>query len=417
MRCILFSLVKLNGNTLGAFLCCASAIAIVLGSGPAPALVRVGIIVGLAGLLMASKLRESLPFFEVALALLIWCSVASLHCNLLDLRFAESPGMILIIPFSFYVGSVAYRLRYGARIIDTSVLLIFILTVVLLVVQLIVGWDREDSTLFHVQRGATVWNRATGFFYNHYATGLFMSATSLYLALCAKRNSHSFRMILFLIVGFLGVLFSGSRMCMAALMGGILIWAFPRSRQGLLCSLGLFLIMLWGCMAYLHFMRPGLIERTATLYDSRWPMWAVQRDIISQYPLFGVGGSTGLRVTSDIVFSNSPQYGPPEFPDGLPESHNGFIGYAVYFGIPAMILWICWLGVLVWSFVRSRSISMDDSLLGCGLLIVMIIASMGSMLPQEIGATPLLYMLAGVCWGRIQVYRVAAIDKIPQTTL
>ena len=386
---------------LGEALCIAGAAAILLGSGPSSGSVRAGLLLGVAGILCTWSTARHLPGIGIALALVAWTlgSIAWLHANVPTAE-VSSP-LILLIPCAVYIGIIAWRSLVAGLWLDRTALLMLVATLGLMAVQLAVGWNRDDGTRWHVDPAGQRWGKATGCFHNHIEAGLLLSSLS-FLALTPRGRGAVGRIGSWIlpVLGFVGVVFTSSRTTFAAFGAGVFTFYGIRSWRtfGIICVL---LASLLG-VHYVHqrITRPEVITNSLKFQDGRWPLWTTELDMIRQAPWFGAGGAKQFKAISKEQFPVSCPGQNPEFPEGIPNAHNAFLGYASYFGVPALGLWLIWLGVLAVALVRRLALDRENAYAGLALLATFLVGGMGDMLPISLGATAATYLLLGSCLAR-----------------
>jgi O-antigen ligase len=187
---------------------------------------------------------------------------------------------------------------------------------------------------------------------------------------------------------------------MLAFIAGALVMFFPRSKNTAWASVAVLPILLAGSCLFFEHLRPGSISQALHGQDGRIPMWSMQWDLIRQSPWFGVGGNHALTAISRDLYQSNAVYGVPEFAGGIPEPHNAFLGYAVYFGVPTVGFWLLWLVMVVGGCLRGWSQRKADATGVCVLVSIHLVACLGSMLPQDLCVMPMLYAMLGICWHR-----------------
>ena len=383
--------------TIGTWLAVAGALAIIVGSGPSAALVRIGLAVGVTGVLLAWPGWHRLPGLPLSLALLAWGMVSIRWAGYADPAHVSGSPMALVAPLALAVGMVAWR-GPAARLLDMAVVGWCLLTFLLVVVQLAVGWDSTDGTRLHIQSTGLRWTKATGFFDNHTHTGLLFTVLAV-LAASTRGREHLHPAVRWaaVAIGIVGVAFSTSRTCFVGMIAGLFIVLIRPGRHWWPLGLGIGTLVL-AFIALTYATRPEVVTKTLKFQDGRAVLWNVGLTIAKEHPLLGAGGDRRTILAAQEVFPRLYPDQAPEFKDVLPEPHSTYIGYAAFFGFPALALWLAMLGTILYAVICYGG---RDRALAIALLLGFTAAAVGCMINQGVVIAPFFHLLLGSCLARL----------------
>ncbi len=265
---------------------------------------------------------------------------------------------------AFYLCATAFAdsrwPRWGLKLMAVTCVLVLVLALI----QFTVGLDRgakpwrvsADGERFDYPVGLHHWNLTLGF-------QVVLAGLLLWYAGARCGLSRWWRLS-----GLLAALATAAlAQCRSAFVGlaaGVVTASASRGwRRLLIVSVGLVLIAGLGLLTMV-LANPEKVERMRRLEDGRRYIWPVSLGIVNDHPAFGVGGARAFKPVYKERFATAYPDQTPEFANGAPHAHNSFISIAAEHGLPALLLYLAWIGAILLFLWRRRDASPEAWSLG-----------------------------------------------------
>lgn len=131
-------------------------------------------------------------------------------------------------------------------------------------------------------------------------------------------------------------------------------------------------------------------ENAGQAGSSRWRLWMFAVDIIKEHPIFGYGIEGQKRMAEELGIVGQYQIGT--------STHNDFLQYAVFFGIPAALVYICGVFSVFLNGLKNRLHLDNYALAGfAGAFAYLVSSAVGVSMHYT---TPYMFILLGIAFTR-----------------
>ena len=296
-------------------------------------------------------------FFEPELKYFYWAVGIYLLWNVIAAAVSETPlksllmlkeeWLFLIIPITLHLMRQKFYRSALLMVLSAAMILVSIYAIV----QHYTGWHWFRSWAPPIASDKTYY--ASGGFHHYLTFGNYFALAATFLlayALLQKEIVTRKLNMLFLSAAFLGlvsVVFSYSRMAVAALPLPVLFIAYLKGRRWLFSAIVLVLIIVASAlvgMGELSFkFTDGLLKDISrSNQSSRLFIWEKTFDLIKDQPLFGVGHGNFETAYAQLLDSSRGET------INRPHAHNDVIDKAAVTGIPGAIAYLLIWVVLFW---------------------------------------------------------------------
>jgi O-antigen ligase len=315
--------------------------------------------IALPGAMMARAPLHRMPGFRIAVAFALWQMISLGLTVLLDGNQGNPQrGLgLMYIWLAVPVGLVAFadlavRRRALGAVAATLTASTFVASL-----QFFVG--RDETAFLNISwSGLGRHHHGTGFAPIHLTQG-FIMALLAFLFLHQPAIAGPLPATLRWGMGGLAtfaVLIAKARSAYLALPLAFACSVAARGGRRLLLGGGVLLLGLGVMVTALLIIDPARLARAAKLDDGRWAIWRVSTTIIAEHPLIGCGGAKAYEKDYIRLF---PQVNPGVWDEtrgeGHAHAHNSLLTIACEHGLPAMLLYLAFLGALLNAAWRMRA--------------------------------------------------------------
>jgi O-antigen ligase len=195
---------------------------------------------------------------------------------------------------------------------------------------------------------------ATGLFAIHLTFGAMMMQLVIIAAggaLSTWLPGRCWRWILGLAAG-LGLLLSMGRLAFVGVAAGISAMIAVHGRRYLVTAILVGVALLGLGVAAMAMIQPDRLKAMTRLEDGRWPIWRTSMAMVEDRPWFGLGSSRAYKIDYQQRYDQVNPGAFNEFPRGAPHAHNAPLSLAAEHGLPLVVLWLAFLGAVLWQFQR-----------------------------------------------------------------
>ena len=315
------------------------------------------LIVFLALIILTKKnfFEPELKYFYWAVGIyLLWNIIAALASGtpLKSLLMLKEEWLFLIIPIAVHL----MRQRFYRSALMMMLSAGMILVSIYAIIQHYTGWHWFRSWAPPIASDQTYY--ASGGFHHYLTFGNYFALAATFLlayAILQKENLTKNLNLLFVsaaILGLVSVVFSYSRMAVAALPLPVLFIAYLKGRKWLFSAIVLVLIVAASAligMGELSFkFTDGLLQDISkSNQSSRLFIWDKTFELIKDEPLFGVGHGNFETAYAQLLDSSKGET------INRPHAHNDVIDKAAVTGIPGAIVYLLIWVVLFWHLHRG----------------------------------------------------------------
>jgi O-antigen ligase len=376
------------------------------------ATMHIAFALALAGALLARFPLQRLPGFWLAVAFAAW-QLASLG---LGLAAAGSPYQLpkglgpAYVWLSLFLAQAAFVELAVRRWAMQLLLLTSACSALLATLQFIVGLG--GSSLWKVDPAGERFRLSIGFAPIHLTQGFLMAMVFLVL-LDARIISGPLERVQ---LGFgrsyalWAMVISGARLAIIALPFGLAVrCAAAGTRRALLLATAMLAGALAAGIAALLLLSPGSVSRMAHGEDGRFAIWRVSLAQINEHPWFGLGGGNAFRESYNAAFARVLPHSDNEFKDvgGAPHAHSSLISLAAEYGLPAMLLYLAFMGQALAPAYRARRRHPRAWALAAALAATSVVAGLFENLAGHSASAYATYVLIGLALGCCQSARPA----------
>jgi len=315
------------------------------------------LIVFLALIILTKKnfFEPELKYFYLAVGVyLLWNVMAALASGtpLKSLLMLKEEWLFMIIPIAVHLMRQRFYRSALLMILSAGMILVSIYAIV----QHYTGWHWFRSSAPPIASDQTYY--ASGGFHHYLTFGNYFALAATFLlayALLQKEIVTRKLNLLFLsaaILGLVSVVFSYSRMAVAALPLPVLFIAYLKGRKWLFSAIVLIFIVAASAlvgMGELSFKFTDGLRQDISISNqsSRLFIWDKTFELIKDKPLFGVGHGNFETAYAQLLDSSKGET------INRPHAHNDIIDKAAVTGIPGAIVYLLLWGVLFWYLHRG----------------------------------------------------------------
>lgn len=354
----------------------AGVVVIAVGMAVSLPLLHAGLGIGLLGLLLTRSAIHRHPGFWCAVAYAGWQVISMVAGSLqqggeplLQRRFG---GVYTWL--SLYVAIEAFRMPAARLWAIVAMSLATGASLLLATAQFFLGYGGRGP--FRINGSGISWT-SSGFFPKHLTQGFMMSQIALLTwTQVMMSGSGVLRGVHWLgrIAPLLCILLTGGRTGLVGIISAWYAWFGCVSRRRFLVATGVMCVTAALAIGWLLLVRPTAVTDAAALRDGRIIHWQVASELIREHPFIGIGGGEEFPRENARVIAQLYPDGSQDVWRDAPDAHNSFLGLASEHGIPAVILYLVFLGSLLLHLWRHREESPWAWRLGCGSITCALVA-------------------------------------------
>ena len=328
-------------------------------------LMHVGLAMMTAGVLIGACPVHRLPGFTWGCLFAAWQISAMLLRPEHDPRsiFRQGYGTTFIwfalFPAILVLAESRWR-HWAIRLMVLAALASFVLALV----QFFIGFGGQRPFRVSATSGAKY--TSAGFTPLHLTQGFIMTLITLILS-SQQSTSRASAVMLWSgrFMTIMAVLLANSRSGFMALLGGFTAWF--AAAQGRIRWWSLIVVAVGGPLlaAWIWIVNAAALQALVNMEDGRLTIWRVAAHVAAEHPWFGVGEGR-FAAANDLML---PKLYPDHSQDtwlNSPDAHNSILGLASEHGIPAVLLFVAFIGSLLRHLYRRRMENPHGWRLGCG---------------------------------------------------
>lgn len=314
--------------------------------------------VALPGALLARAPLHRMPGFRIAVAFVLW-QVISLGFTLAQGTCSGSPqgGLgLMYIWLAVPVALVAFSDLTVRRRALIAVAVTLTVSTVLACLQFFIG--RDNSAFLKISwSGQDRLQHGVGFAPIHLTQGYIMALLTLlfiHQRVIADPMPATQRWGISVLAA-MALLVSKARSALVALPVALAVGIAARGGRRLLLGVAVLLLGMLISMLALISLDRARFERMARQDDGRWAIWRISAHIIQDHPLIGCGGAEAFTQEYIRLFPLvNPGIDDETAGTGHAHAHNSLLTIACEHGLPAMFLYLGFLGALLHAAWRMR---------------------------------------------------------------
>ncbi len=327
-------------------------------------LMHVGLAMMAAGVVIGARPVHRLPGLTWGCLFAAWQIIGMLFRPEHDPRplFRQGHGTTFIwfalFPTIIVLAESRWR-RWAIRLLALAVIASFTLALL----QFFIGFGGQRPFRVSATSGAKY--TSAGFTPLHLTQGFIM--TLITLILCSQQSTSRASAVMLWsgrFMAVMAVLLANSRSGFMALLGGFTAWFAVAPGRMKWCSL--IVVVVGGPLlaAWLWIVNAAALHAIVNLQDGRLTIWQVAAHVVAEHPWFGVGEGR-FAAANDLML---PKLYPDHSQDTWlksPDAHNSILGLASEHGIPAVLLFVAFIGSILRHLYRCRMENPHGWRLGC----------------------------------------------------
>ncbi len=322
-----------------------------------------------AGAVLSGAPIHRMPAFRIGVVFALW-QVLSLALNW---SFGDHPGKpqrglgLMYIWLSLPLALVAFHQERVRRWAFNALLATCAISVALAACQFFIGID-DSRGRFAIGPGFPRFTHGTGFHPIHLTQGyimgvialLFLHQPAIVAGMQAGRRWGG------LGLATLGLLISKARCAYVALPVAVAAVVAGRGGRRLLLAVAVGIGALGLAIGALYAINPDRCRLMLQGKDGRWAVWRTSLAVLAEHPVLGCGGANAFEADYKRLYEQVNPGIPDETKgEGHAHAHNSLLTIACEHGIPAVLLFLAFLGRLLhaaWGMRRLVPVRWDLTL-------------------------------------------------------